>query len=626
MELDDHISRMRESLDRQISQTRLKISASFDGNSVTPVSGTLESTDYKFCPECGTRVSADAAFCPECGTRLEVFDEEGNVQKAVADSELTSDRRRGIIFTDTKVLAGKYQCHEDEILAVLKDFSDKENGTGVDWSLLNVAEYHDKLGEGTWMDYSDLLQEFIEGNRIKPGPDLSLFIIGGNDVIPQPAEANPCGCGDEYQDTVYADFYYCFHGPLPLDFLDVNKARCNVARLPLEMGKLETKFDDDITAYLTRSHDAAAEGNISIGNTVMTSNSDWIPASREMSRNLPSPHLENCENEVMDNMYLSPMVLADMDSDGDLSKKYYKSIGSADMLVFNLHGDCTPKNSGFYSSGLAFSIDMLGHSSAKIFNTVACWGGRYIKYRREHSMLLNAIYNNGVLLYSGSCVPALGKCGNFRYDGSWRIQPAAYSESFMARFCEYECLGVVPAGEAFLRAKCDYYNTSRLVEDDEGTLGTVLMFNLYGNPQLRTKTDDDALEEIQSNDGSKDLQGFQSKGVRKPFRKLKREVVMKGVAMKETSADGKSIAEDIRFAVDSNLRTIHEVVTRDLYANLGLDPRELYSVEKYTTENMDGLSEEGYLYNYVKAHGPITSQIRVKVDGKGRVLDAIETK
>ena len=88
-------------------------------------------------------------------------------------------------------------------------------------------------------------------------------------------------------------------------------------------------------------------------------------------------------------------------------------------------------------------------------------------------MLLTALYDHGVMLYSGACVPAMGKCGNYQNDSTWRIQPAAYSETFMARFSEYQCIGIMSAGEAFLKAKCDYYNTSRAVEEDEITLATV---------------------------------------------------------------------------------------------------------------------------------------------------------
>ena len=237
-------------------------------------------------------------------------------------------------------------------------------------------------------------------------------------MIPQPAEANPCfGASewydDNYEDHVYADFYYCFYGKLPLQFLDFNKARCNVARLPLESGEMETTLEDDLQTYFNLSNMVTEEGGIHIGRAVMTSNYDWIPARREMARNLPTEHLDDEENVVLDNMFLSPDIMVDMDE--ELDEVYTASLSNADMLVFNLHGVCAPDMSGFYSTDEAFSIDMLDKSNARL-NTVACWGGRYIKYRRDQSMLLSAIYANGMLLYSGSCVPAMGKCGDFLQD------------------------------------------------------------------------------------------------------------------------------------------------------------------------------------------------------------------
>ena len=170
-------------------------------------------------------------------------------------------------------------------------------------------------------------------------------------------------------------------------------------------------------------------------------------------------------------------------------------------------------------------------------------------------MLLSAIYNNGVLLYSGACVPALGKCGNFQQDDTWSIQPAAYSETFMARFAQYQCIGAMSAGEAFLKAKCDYYNSSRGIEEDEMILGTVLMFNLY-----------------------------------------------------------------------ANLRLIHETISKNLYEKLGLEPRQLYSVEKFETTNAKGQRERGYLYNYGVENGPIKSKIRVRLDELGNINSALQTK
>lgn len=595
MNFDDFINDLQSDIDSQLSQFGLN----------------GDSGNKKFCPECGTQVVPDANFCPECGYNFNADSEDSTNSNDEPHDE--SDVQEGIIWTDTKVLADKYKTTRNAVQRIIQGFVSANEDLGLCWHLLDMADHQAGLGEATWMDYSDVLQNYIKDEGIASGPHLSLFIVGGNDVIPQPAEDNPCGGSSDYEMFVYADFYYCFYGQLPLDFLDFNKARCNVARLPLETGQMHTTIEEDLQAYFNISNMVSEDGGVDIGRAVMTSNYDWIPASREMSRNLPTEHMDNEEEVVLDNMFLSPNIMEDMDD--ELADQYYEKLSEADMLVFNLHGACNPEDSGFYSSGLAFSIDMLRESNARIFNTVACWGGRYIKYTREQSMLLSAMYGGGVLLYSGSCVPAMGKCGNFQYDDTWRIQPAAYSETFMARFAEYECLGTMTAGEAFLKAKCDYYNSSRQIEEDEIILATVLMFNLYGNPKQRTHPNVEAIAAIQEDDGSKQ--------VRMPFRKMNRTAVMKA----QKQPDGtKSLVEEVRGMVDSNLRMIHDTITTNLYQQLGLEPRELYSVERYETTNAQGRPEKGYLYNYQRKIGPVNTQVRAKLDEHGHLIDAIQTK
>lgn len=596
MNIDEYLNNLQSDLNNQLSGLGIETRQ------------TAEESTCKFCPECGAKVDAAANFCPSCGYCFNA--EASATEEHFSDN---SSEQEGIIWTDTQRLANKYGISRIAVADIIEGFINANNDFGLNWHLLDMADHQVGLGEATWMDYSDVLQNYIKDEGIASGPHLSLFIVGGNDVIPQPAEDNPCGGGSDYEMFVYADFYYCFYGQLPLDFLDFNKARCNVARLPLETGLLRTSIEEDLQAYFNISNMVSEQGGIGIGRAVMTSNYDWIPASREMSRNLPTEHMDDEDEVVLDNMFLSPSIMEDMDD--ELAEQYYEKLSEADMLVFNLHGACNPEDSGFYSSGLAFSIDMLRESNARIFNTVACWGGRYIKYAREQSMLLSAMYGGGVLLYSGSCVPAMGKCGNFQHDETWRIQPAAYSETFMARFAEYECLGTMTAGEAFLKAKCDYYNSSRQIEEDEIILATVLMFNLYGNPKLRTHPNVEAIAAIQEDDGSKQ--------VRMPFRKMNRTAVMK--AQKQSNGT-KSLVEEVRGMVDSNLRMIHDTITTNLYQQLGLEPRELYSVERYETTNAQGRPEKGYLYNYQRQIGPVSTQVRAKLDEHGHLIDAIQTK
>lgn len=610
-------------LEERMANLNNRLNDRLNGNNSTTNCNLHTESFVMFCPECGNKVEEGSNFCPHCGHNFnDTLSTTENTNRVFEEEMYSShnggDEKTGIILTDTSQLAKKYGVNRQDAQKTVNIFIQRSKGIGFNWYLLDIADYQDEIGEASWMDYSDVLQQYCKDNRIATGPKLSLFIVGGNDVIPQPCEDNPCfnpsPWGDEeYQAKVYADFYYCFYGMLELDFLDFNKARCNVARLPLETGKMSSTIEDDLGGYFDRVIELDEEG-IAIGRAVMTSNEDWIPASREMSRNLPTECMEAEENVVLDNMYISPEVVVNMDD--DLRERYYSSLSEADMLVFNLHGACDPQMSGFYSNELAFSTYMLKETNAKIFNTVACWGGRYIKYTRKQSMLLTALYENDVMLYSGACVPAMGKCGNFQHDATWRIQPAAYSETFMARFAEYQCIGTMSAGEAFLKAKCDYYNSSRAIEEDEITLGTVLMFNLYGSPALRTMPDTSAIAEIQNYDGSKMY--------RVPFRARKKEVVMQKY---DANKGNMSLLDAVRGAVDNNFKIIHETIADKLYKTLGVTPRELYRVERYTTVDINGNPQKGYLYNYNKQRGEhVNTGIRVEVDERGNVIDAIQTK
>ena len=144
------------------------------------------------------------------------------------------------------------------------------------------------------------------------------------------------------------------------------------------------------------------------------------------------------------------------------------------------------------------------------------------------------------------------------------------------------------------------------------------MFNLYGDPTLRTTPDINALSQIQSLDGSKMY--------RIPFRKLNREVVMKNEDKKQNNSQSNSVLDAVRSAVDSNLRLLHEGIVKNLYNQLGVEPRELFCVERYQTTDANGNRKNGYLYNYGREKDNLRTHIRVKLDERGNLLDAIQTK
>lgn len=73
-------------------------------------------------------------------------------------------------------------------------------------------------------------------------------------MIPQPCEPNPSAeCDAPSEKYVYADFCYCFPQHVSWDFLDYRKALCNIGRLPLETGQMETDIYSDLQAYFNLS-------------------------------------------------------------------------------------------------------------------------------------------------------------------------------------------------------------------------------------------------------------------------------------------------------------------------------------------------------------------------------------
>lgn len=58
------------------------------------------------------------------------------------------------------------------------------------------------------------------------------------------------------------------------------------------------------------------------------------------------------------------------------------------------------------------------------------------------------------------------------------------------------------------------------------------------------------------------------------------------------SGEKKSLLDEIRSCVDANLRLIHETISKNLYEKLGLEPRQLFSVEKFETTNVKGQRED----------------------------------
>ena len=528
------------------------------------------------------------------------------------------EARYGIILTNANALARKYGCSTQDVYDVFNDFIQNAYDQRMYWTFLDIAQYGmDSANEPpSWIECNEAVSRCIAENKLTAGADLHLFIIGGDDVIPIPRVEDPWPYGSE---RIPTDTCYAFEGTYIVDLLDnrdsdftVGCARNNVARLPLEDGKLSTDIRSDLGAYFNIS--GMYGDGIPVGNVLMISNRDWIPASCTMTQHLPLLYNNDDPELIRNGMYISPKLLT---QDAESLGIYCKSLDNADMLMFNLHGADAKGMCGFYSEAEAFNPSLLSHGKARVFNTVACFGARYAGYDRNDSMLLSALYGGGVLLYTGSLVSVpMFSNGETDEVRELILNPGTGSEVLMRLYPLYQFKGMT-GGKALLQAKCDYFNMCRNIEDDCFSMSTALMFCLYGNPMLNVRRSDHVIESALRNDAMPPA-AVKADGM--PLRKTMRQRLLK------KDVNSQSLIDQIRGFVDDNLNAIRTMVEQHLYRQLGLNPQTLDSIDQFSRPTIDGNYEMGYSFNYHDPNRQYGADTFVEVDAKGKTKRIYTTK
>lgn len=119
----------------------------------------------------------------------------------------------GIILTDGNALARKYGCTIQEVYDVFNDFIQNAYDQQMYWTFLDIAQYGlDSTHETpSWIECNEAVSRCIADNNLTAGPDLHLFIIGGDDVIPIPRVEDPWPYGGE---RIPTDTCYAFEAPI----------------------------------------------------------------------------------------------------------------------------------------------------------------------------------------------------------------------------------------------------------------------------------------------------------------------------------------------------------------------------------------------------------------------------
>lgn len=506
----------------------------------------------------------------------------------------------GFILTDIERLASVLSCPQLELKDTIASYI-ASSSSYIQWHLIDLADdLYGDADKSDWRAYASALNDYYYGIGLQGVCNSPLFILGGHDIVPMPQVESPLmGIGGEY---LYSDMVYCFNSDCCVRYEDLiaKIPRFAVGRLPLT----EVWDIDSLSVYLNDCVYYAAAG-MSIRGAVMTTTQSWLRASKEMMRDIPTVSLDIDYVPLNEKMIVSP----DLDTQyKDMYDGYVHEMKKVDFLVCNLHGSDRDEIPFFIGEDVersqytvATQPSMMEKNSPYIFNTVACYGGRYIHYNLDKSMLLSAMAY-GTMLYCGSCEIALGghdKEGN--------------SELMMKLYNIYLHKGL-PAGMALLKAKQDYYRTCHNDDGDECAMFTILEFNLFGCPLLSM------LPKL-SADYQPTLLGH-----RISEKQLSYTYHPKQFVPTEQSA---YLADDIhayvRGLVDNNLSIIRQKVEKEVYQRLGLGTDKLQHVLRVSSN----AQYIGYQFVYKfspKQFSKFNMFYLVHTDNQGEITKIIHTK
>ena len=273
------------------------------------------------------------------------------------------------------------------------------------------------------------------------------------------------------------------------------------------------------------------------------------------------------------------------------------------FYYFNLHGSDAPTACSFYASYQQQCYEavtprqLASAEKPNVVVTEACYGGKFQDYGRGETMLLAAM-GDMTLLYLGSSRIAWGASKSSSaadLDNADRL-----TNVYMAKLLEG-----YTAGEAFYMARQSFFDYNDGYFTPHQAL-TIVEFNLFGDPFLHV--------------------GVRREGAKAHPRAVK--ALAKGAvnAVVERKcvyeAAPASLLDRVRSAVDRNLSLIRATVDRQLYEQLGVEPRSLSTVTRMKYGNGD----EFYAFNYLQTDGTIKSCHTATADLKGNVKSIISTK
>lgn len=592
-----------------------------------------------FCPECGTKLDHDAHFCPQCGTKV-MFEEtsitsECTTERANADmlrvqmagNMCTADAAhteckiviRGFILTNLRTLSKRLGVETGDLCGLLNGYISGMRNLGVQYTLLDAGDYtyktrsllgghkHVSLNQNNaWYEYADILKDAHDAEVKSRLPESDyLFIIGGDKDVPMACVPNVFGNADKDVDT---DLLYAYpYGKemeeklLTLELFSYD-AMFYIGRLPVA----DDGTADDIARYLSRILENGAA--VPVDRAYTQSDPAWYQMTMAITEDLaqcglyPSVPANMPRGIIADGrVFLTPEVRADEQTGYSNIAVFDKD---ANYYFFNMHGSNALRSAAFYGEdpGIDFPAGVTpAHIAASrcpnIFFTQACYGGRFIGYPKQLSMLHTAL-NSNTLAYVGSSRVAYG--GGIPKDiGASDILGLAFNRNMLSGST---------TGAAFFAARVQTFLHSRGGMPTDSL--TVIEFNLYGDPVVHIGG--------YERNSETDKHAVLAKG--------EKVGIVRHETLYDKSADApQSLLSRVRQAVDKNILDISAVITKQLYEQYGVSAREPSIIERCTFA--DGHKELAFTYSM---HTPCTcgivNEVNVSAMENGEVRYVTMTK
>lgn len=408
--------------------------------------------------------------------------------------------------------------------------------------------------------------------------------------------------------------------------------RFYVGRLPMENGLMLSGIYDDLgnettandKGYFNRVLNEYAGKGISIKTPCYVSQAAAIATTQAIVADWPKPNIKDEAYFIQQGVFESPGIVVnrkhfsvEKGNDGNVKKSctklthaeeiYLEALQNADFCFFNTHSGQSPKggfsgesnpymanknmdivedengNSVRMACPPAFYPELQYFNNSRVFVGLCCWGAKFINYTRQQSTLLTGIYDKN-LLFMGSSRCAYGRfCpgnsstvqGNFNPQ---KDNPELFYNSgqwLIKSYMEYLLSGM-DAGEALMQAKIDYvqkFQNDKIYEPI--MVLTVLEFNLFGDPLLHVKPI------MEPKQGTSKTTMFSA------------NIDLSRFSTVYTKADGDaavprkmSLLQRVRSLVDTNITEIRQRISKNLYEEYGLEPRNLQVMQKH--EGTDG--------------------------------------